>query len=200
MNSQKNLLLILLLVLSIGSLTNAIVLPVLFCSDEVGKTITFLRKAYAGKLQKVLHVGPDSCRTIDKLSKEGGTEAWGIEPYDLDWGGDDTNVSGNCKTLIYRGIVRVADIKFPLPYKSNSFSLVIVSDALDYLSIKYLNKTLPDLARLSIGGGLVVFSGNPGQQRLEVLEVTKLKSKVFNQIKSMVFLKLFNNLLNLICI
>lgn len=187
MNSQKNLLLILLLVLSIGSLTNAIVLPVLFCSDEVGKTITFLRKAYAGKLQKVLHVGPDSCRTIDKLSKEGGTEAWGIEPYDLDWGGDDTNVSGNCKTLIYRGIVRVADIKFPLPYKSNSFSLVIVSDALDYLSIKYLNKTLPDLARLSIGGGLVVFSGNPGQQRLEVLEVTKLKSKVFNQIKSMVF-------------
>ncbi|RHN70882.1 hypothetical protein MtrunA17_Chr3g0140301 [Medicago truncatula] len=34
-----------------------------------------------------------------------------------------------------RGNVSVADIKFPLPYRPKSFSLVIVSDTLDYLSL-----------------------------------------------------------------
>jgi putative pectin methylesterase len=54
--------------------------------------------------------------------------------------------------------VRVADVKFPLPYKPKSFDLVVVSDALDYLTPRYLNKTLPDLARVS-NDGLVIFSG-----------------------------------------
>lgn len=58
-----------------------------------------------------------------------------------------------------KGVVRVADIKFPLPYKPKSFSLVVVSDALDYLSPKYLNKTVPDLARVA-SDGLVLLSGN----------------------------------------
>ncbi|KAJ7979100.1 S-adenosyl-L-methionine-dependent methyltransferase [Quillaja saponaria] len=52
----------------------------------------------------------------------------------------------------------VADIKFPLPYRAKSFSLVIVSDALDYLSPNYLNKTLPELARVS-AEGVVIFTG-----------------------------------------
>lgn len=104
-------------------------------------------------MQKVLHVGPDTCSVISKLLKEEETEAWGVEPYDLE------DASGSCKSLVHRGIVRVADIKFSLPYRENSFSLVIVSDAVDYLSPKYLNKTLPDLARVS-SDGLVIFTGN----------------------------------------
>ena len=68
--------------------------------------------------------------------------------------------------------LRAADIKFPLPYRPNSFSLVIVSDALDYLSPKYLNKTLLDLARVSMDG-LVIFTGYPGQQRAKVTELSK---------------------------
>lgn len=103
-------------------------------------------------MHKVLHVGPDACSVVSKLLKEEDTEAWGVEPYDL----EDTDSS--CKGLVRKGIVRVADIKFPLPYRQKSFSLVIVSDALDYLSPRYLNKTLPNLATLAVDG-VVVFAG-----------------------------------------
>lgn len=103
-------------------------------------------------MRKVLHIGPDTCSVIFRLLKEDETQAWGVEPYDL----EDTDT--NCKGLVHRGIVRVADIKFPLPYRPKSFPLVIVSDALDYLSPKYLNKTLPDLARISTDG-IVIFAG-----------------------------------------
>ena len=89
---------------------------------------------------------------VSKLLKEDDTEAWGVEPYDLE------DADPSCKNLVRKGIVRVADIKFPLPYRSDSFSLVIVSDALDYLSPKYLNKTLPELARVA-ADGLVIFTG-----------------------------------------
>ena len=102
-------------------------------------------------MQKVLHVGPESCAVVSRLLKED-IEAWGVEPYDLE------DADSGCKSLVRKGIVRVADIKFPLPYRPKSFSLVIVSDALDYLSPKYLNKTLPDLARVS-ADGLIVFAG-----------------------------------------
>lgn len=104
-------------------------------------------------MRKVLHVGPDTCSIVPQMVKEEDTEAWGIEPYELD------DADSNCKTLVRKGAVRVADIKFPLPYKPKSFSLVIVSDAVDYLSPKYLNKTVPDLARLA-SDGLVILSGN----------------------------------------
>ncbi|PKI31682.1 hypothetical protein CRG98_047927 [Punica granatum] len=50
-----------------------------------------------------------------------------------------------------------ADIKFPLPHRPKSSSLVIVSDALDYLSLKYLSRTLPDLARVS-ADSIVIFT------------------------------------------
>lgn len=104
-------------------------------------------------MHKVLHVGPETCTVVSKLLKEEETQAWGVEPYDIE------DADTTCTSLVRKGIVRVADIKFPLPYKSKSFSLVIVSDALDYLSPKYLNKTLPDLARVS-RDGLVIFAGN----------------------------------------
>lgn len=103
-------------------------------------------------MQKVLHVGPETCSVVSKLLKEEGIEAWGIEPYDLE------DPDSSCKSLVRKGVVRVADIKFLLPYRPKSFSLVLVSDALDYLSPKYLNKTLPDLARVS-SEGLVIFAG-----------------------------------------
>lgn len=122
------------------------------CTSELQRALPALKKAYGDSMQKVLHVGPDACSMVSTLLKEEGTEAWGVEPYELD------ETDGNCRSLVYRGIVRVADIKFPLPYRSNSFSLVIVSDAVDYLSPKYLNKTLPELARVA-ADGLVVLSG-----------------------------------------
>ncbi|KAJ9674149.1 hypothetical protein PVL29_023604 [Vitis rotundifolia] len=136
------------------------------CAAEVHWAIPFLKKAYGDSMHKVLHVGPDSCSIVSKLLKEEETEAWGVEPYDIE------EADSNCKSLVHKGIVRVADIKFPLPYRAKSFSLVIVSDALDYLSPKYLNKTLPDLARVS-ADGLIIFSGFPGQQRAKVAEVSK---------------------------
>lgn len=122
------------------------------CTAEVHRAIPFLKKAYGDSMHKVLHVGPDSCSVVSKLLKEEETEAWGVEPYDIE------EADSNCQSLVRKGNVRVADIKFPLPYRAKSFSLAIVSDALDYLSPRYLNKTLPDLARVS-ADGLIIFAG-----------------------------------------
>ncbi|URD84807.1 hypothetical protein MUK42_04746 [Musa troglodytarum] len=110
-------------------------------------------------------------RDKEAIHKEDDTEAWGVEPYDLE------DADSSCKRLIRKGFVRSADIKFSLPYRPKSFSVVIVSDALDYLSPKYLNKTLPDLARVS-SDGLVIFSGYPGQQRAKVSELAKFGKPV----------------------
>ncbi|KAK7410109.1 hypothetical protein VNO78_00639 [Psophocarpus tetragonolobus] len=135
------------------------------CTGEVERAIPILQKAYGDSLHKVLHVGPDTCYVVSKLPKEEETAAWGIEPYDTE------DADGNCKALIRKGIVRMADIKFPLPYRPQSFSLVIVSDALDFLSPRYLNKTLPDLARVSADG--VLFTGFPDNQKGKVADVSK---------------------------
>jgi len=120
---------------------------------EVQQAIPILKNAYGASMNKVLHVGPETCSVVSKLLKEDVSEAWGVEPYDLD------DPDSSCRSLVRKGFVRVADIKFPLPYKSKSFSLVIISDALDYLSPKYVNKTLLELTRVS-KDGLVVFTGN----------------------------------------
>ncbi|CAL2267401.1 unnamed protein product [Prunus armeniaca] len=136
------------------------------CTLEVQRAIPFLKKAYSGSMHKVLHIGPDTCSVVSALLKDDEIEAWGVEPYEIE------DADRNCRNLVRKGIVRVADIKFPLPYKAKSFSLVIVSDALDYLSPKYLNRTLPELARVS-SDGLVIFSGFPGQQRAKVSELSK---------------------------
>ncbi|KAF2295637.1 hypothetical protein GH714_033370 [Hevea brasiliensis] len=136
------------------------------CTLEVQRAIPILKKAYGDSMHKVLHVGPDTCSVVSQLLKEEETEVWGVEPYDIE------DADAKCKSAIRKGIVRVADIKFPLPYRANSFSLVIVSDALDYLSPKYLNRTLPELARVA-SDGLVIFAGYPGQQRAKVAELSK---------------------------
>ncbi|CAM8998845.1 unnamed protein product [Rhodiola kirilowii] len=136
------------------------------CSADVQQVIPVLKKAYGDSLRKVLHVGPDTCSVIPTLLKEDETEAFGIEPYDVE------DADNSCKSLVRKGLVRVADIKFSVPYKAKSFNLVIVSDALDYLSPKYLNKTLPDLARVS-ADGIIVFAGIPGQRKAKNAEVAK---------------------------
>lgn len=136
------------------------------CTLEVQRAIPILKKAYGDSMHKVLHVGPDTCSVVSKLLKEEETEAWGVEPYDIE------DADASCKSLVRKGIVRVADIKFPLPYRPKSFPIVLVSDALDYLSPKYLNKTLPELARVA-ADGLVIFAGSPGQQRAKVAELSK---------------------------
>ncbi|KAB1203942.1 hypothetical protein CJ030_MR8G001936 [Morella rubra] len=136
------------------------------CTAEVHRAIPILKKAYGDSMHRVLHVGPDTCSVVSELLKEDETEVWGVEPYDIE------DADSNCKALVRRGIVRVTDIKFPLPYRPKSFSLVVVSDALDYLSPRYLNKTLPDLARVS-ADGVVVFTGYPGHQRAKVSDASK---------------------------
>ncbi|KAM7266554.1 hypothetical protein ACFE04_004451 [Oxalis oulophora] len=136
------------------------------CTVEIRRAIPILQKAYGDSMRRVLHVGPDTCYIVSELRKQEESEAWGVEPYDIE------DADNSCKGLVRKGIVRVADIKFPLPYRPKSFSLVLVSDALDYLSPKYLNKTLPELARVS-ADGVVVFTGQPGQQRAKVAEVSK---------------------------
>ncbi|XVF39752.1 hypothetical protein PTKIN_Ptkin01aG0057900 [Pterospermum kingtungense] len=136
------------------------------CTFEVQRAIPILKKAYGDSMRKILHVGPDACLVVSNLLKEEETEAWGVEPYDIE------DADTNCKGLVRNGVVRVSDIKFSLPYRPKSFSLVIVSDALDYLSPRYLNKTLPDLARVS-ADGVVVFTGFPGQRKAKAAEVSK---------------------------
>ncbi|URD78953.1 hypothetical protein MUK42_05173 [Musa troglodytarum] len=111
------------------------------CTSEVQRAIPFLKKAYGQSMRKVLHIGPDTCTVVSTLLEEDDTEAWGVEPYDLE------DADSSCKRLIH---------------------------ALDYLSPKYLNKTLPDLARVS-SDGLVIFSG---QQRAKVSELAKFGKPV----------------------
>lgn len=136
------------------------------CTFEVQQAIPTLQRTYGDRMHKLLHVGPDTCSVVSRLLREDGTEAWGLEPYDM----EDTDA--NCKSLVHKGIVRVADIKFPLPYGPKSFSLVVVSDAFDYLTPKYLNKTVPDLVRMS-SDGLVMFAGFPGKIRAKVAELSR---------------------------
>lgn len=122
-------------------------------------------------MQRVLHVGPDTCSVVSELLKDEEIEVWGVEPYEIDDMGHD------CKNLVQRGIVRVADIKFPLPYRETSFSLVIVSDAVDYLSQKSLNKTIPELARVS-SDGLVIFTGKFPNGKLKLFHVLYMHKHV----------------------
>ncbi|KAI3785171.1 hypothetical protein L1987_44284 [Smallanthus sonchifolius] len=136
------------------------------CTYDVHTAIPLLKKTYGDSMRKVLHVGPDTCAIVSELRKETDTEAWGVEPYDI----EETDVS--CRSLVRKGLVRVADIKFPLPYRAKSFSLIIVSDSVDYLSPKYLNKTLPDLARVS-AQNIVIFTGKPSHSKAKLPQASR---------------------------
>ncbi|TYK29433.1 uncharacterized protein E5676_scaffold655G00250 [Cucumis melo var. makuwa] len=127
-----------------------------FCTSEVQTTIPLLREVYDDSMTKVLYVGPDTCSMISKLliDDEDDYEAWGLEPY-----GSDSSYF-NCWDLIHKGIIRVADVKFALPYGENSFSHVIISDTLEYFSSRYLNSTIFELMRVS-REGVIIFAGYP---------------------------------------
>eukprot|EP00252_Welwitschia_mirabilis_P013051 TRINITY_DN28857_c0_g1_i1.p1 TRINITY_DN28857_c0_g1~~TRINITY_DN28857_c0_g1_i1.p1 ORF type:complete len:281 (+),score=62.87 TRINITY_DN28857_c0_g1_i1:223-1065(+) len=144
---------------------------VLSCDLEVLRALPLLQEVYGDSMRKILHVGLDTCSVISKLLKEDDIEAWGIEPFD-----SVTSPDAYCKQLISKGFVRAADIKFPLPYRARSFSAVLVSDAPDYLSPKYLNKTLPDLARVS-ADALILFVGTPSHQSSKMINSVQ-QSKV----------------------
>ncbi|KAJ0087580.1 hypothetical protein Patl1_08770 [Pistacia atlantica] len=93
-------------------------------------------------------------------------KAMAVEPYDIE------DADGICKGLVRKGLVRVAGIKFSLAYRPKSFYVVIILDALDYLSPRYLNNMLPDLARVS-AEGIIILIGSLGWQRAKVAEVSK---------------------------
>lgn len=145
------------------------------CNLEVQRAIPILKSAYGDSMHKVLHVGPDTCSVVSKLLREEETEAWGIEPYDVE------DADRRCKRMVKRGFVRVADIRFPLPYRAKSFSLVVVSDALEYLSPKYLNRTIPELARVS-SDGLIIFTGFPHHRKAKAVDKAKHSAKLRSSI------------------
>ncbi|CBI25887.3 unnamed protein product, partial [Vitis vinifera] len=69
------------------------------CTLEVQRAIPILKKAYGDSMRKVLHVGPDTCSVVSKLLKEEETEAWGVEPYDIE------DADGSCKSLVRKSIM-----------------------------------------------------------------------------------------------
>ncbi|KAL7604306.1 hypothetical protein Lser_V15G15323 [Lactuca serriola] len=97
-------------------------------------------------------MGPDSCSVMSKLLKDEDTEAWGLEPYDLDESG------AKSKSLTRKWIVRVADgfvilsrypgqrkvkvaemSKFGRP-KMMLFERGLAYDGIDYLSFSLWDK------------------------------------------------------------
>ncbi|XP_022996876.1 uncharacterized protein At3g49720-like [Cucurbita maxima] len=126
-----------------------------FCTSEVQTIITLLKEVYDYNMNKVLYVGPDTGSVMPELLEDKDDYVdWGMDPYDTD-GADSC-----CWDLIEREIVHVSDMKFPLPYREKSFSHVIVSDTLEYMSSRYLNETIPEFMRVS-RDGIVIFAGHP---------------------------------------
>ncbi|KAL5571137.1 hypothetical protein UlMin_020734 [Ulmus minor] len=110
------------------------------CTLEVRRAILVHKKAYGDSLRKVLYIEEE-------------TKAWGLEPYDIE------DVNGTYKNLIQKGIVLV----------QIHFLLLVLSNALDYLSPNYLNKTsrilkerakLPELSKFGRPGHYHVYNYN----------------------------------------
>jgi hypothetical protein len=94
-------------------------------------------------MDHILHVGPSACGVVLKLLKEEKeAEAWGLLPFE-----PQAPVHSVCENLIRKGLIRVVDVTQPLPYRSNSFSLVLANDVVDSMQSKQLNVTLRELAR-----------------------------------------------------
>ncbi|KAH7435524.1 hypothetical protein KP509_06G068200 [Ceratopteris richardii] len=95
-------------------------------------------------MNHVLHVGPSTCGVVLKLLKEEDLEAWGILPFD-----PKPPVHSICENLFRKGLIRVADVAYPLSYRSQSFPLVLANDIVDVMTQRQLNITLRELARVS---------------------------------------------------
>ena len=104
-------------------------------------------------MDHILHVGPSACAVVLKLLKEEKAEAWGLLPFD-----PKPPVHSVCENLIRKGLIRVADVTQPFPYRSNSFSLVLANDIVDSMTSKQLNITLRELARVTSESVVVLVS------------------------------------------
>ncbi|EXC22418.1 hypothetical protein L484_007089 [Morus notabilis] len=120
---------------------------------------------------------PETCSVVSKLLKEEETEAWGVEPYDIE------DADRHCiAELLYRKAL--CSVLLMSSFGEKSFSLVIVSDTLDYLSPRYLNKTLPVLARVSADGLAILVIGELKLQKSPNLEGRALQSLCMKEIVS----------------
>jgi hypothetical protein len=108
---------------------------------------------YGKTMHRLLHIGPGTCGVVSKLLKEGGSEAWGIQPFKM-----KEPVHKTCHNLLHKGFIRIADANRPLPYRSCSFSFVLVTDTLDVMKVRELNTTLNELSRLSAHSLVVIVS------------------------------------------
>ncbi|KAJ7541888.1 hypothetical protein O6H91_10G081100 [Diphasiastrum complanatum] len=135
------------------------------CRVGVCNALPVLQDVYGKFMHKILHIGPGTCGVVSKLLKEENIEVWGIQPFEM-----KAPIHKLCNNFVKKGIVRVAEVYRPLPYRSQSFSLVLATDTLENLSSKRLNKTLPELSRLSTHR-LVVFIGHRNLQMTSVESV-----------------------------
>ena len=115
-----------------------------------------------GPLHKIMQYENQSCVGlfllelkihIEKLLKEEKAEAWGLLPFD-----PKPPVHSVCENLIKKGLIRVADVTQPFPYRSNSFSLVLANDIVDSMTSKQLNVTLRELARVTSESVVILVS------------------------------------------
>ncbi|PRQ27893.1 putative RNA-directed DNA polymerase [Rosa chinensis] len=90
------------------------------CTMEVQQPIPVLKKAYGDSMHKVLHIGPDTCTVVSKLCSEEETEAWGVDPYDVE------DADRSCKALVRKGGL-CKDGLYPLSLSSESTVLHALS-------------------------------------------------------------------------
>jgi hypothetical protein len=121
------------------------------CTASVCAIIDILQDMYGKTMHRLLHIGPGTCGIVAKLLKESNSEVWGIQPFRM-----KEPVHEVCQSLVRKGFIRVAEVNQPLPYRSRSFSFVLVTDSLDVMKKRDLNATLPELSRLSAHNLVVV--------------------------------------------
>ncbi|KAG0590701.1 hypothetical protein KC19_1G120800 [Ceratodon purpureus] len=121
------------------------------CTASVCGVIDILQDMYGKTMHRLLHIGPGTCGIVSKLLKESNSEVWGIQPFRM-----KPPVHETCQSFVRKGLIRVAEVNQPLPYRSRSFSFVLVTDTLDIMKKRDLNATLPELSRLSAHNLVVV--------------------------------------------
>lgn len=126
------------------------------CTASVCGVIDILQDMYGKTMHRLLHIGPGTCGIVSKLLKESNSEVWGIQPFRM-----KSPVHEICQSFVRRGLIRVAEVNQPLPYRSRSFSFVLVTDTLDIMKKRDLNATLPELSRLSAHNLVVVVGKVP---------------------------------------
>lgn len=144
------------------------------CTASVCGVIDILQDMYGKTMHRLLHIGPGTCGIVSKLLKESNSEVWGIQPFRM-----KKPVHEMCQSFVRKGLIRVAEVNQPLPYRSRSFSFVLVTDTLDIMKKRDLNATLPELSRLSAHNLVVVV----GKSRPPVVESKAISGQSVKLIK-----------------